>query len=104
MSAKQPWSVKIKPLGNRVLVRRKERKTTTEGGIVLPDVSQEKPLEGVVLAAGPGKLADDGSRLPMGVEGGDRVLFGFYAGTEFDPREKDLLLMSEDDILAVLED
>ncbi|MEC7839213.1 MAG: co-chaperone GroES [Chlamydiota bacterium] len=94
---------KIKPLGNRVLIKR-SKKETTKGGILLPDSAQEKPKEGEVVAVGPGKTNDDGTVEPMNVSIGDIVLFSSYAGTEVKDQsdEDEYLIMSEDDILGVL--
>ncbi len=93
----------IKPLGNRVLIKR-SKPQATKGGILLPDSAQEKPKEGVIVAVGPGKLNDDGKRETLNVKVGDRILFSSYAGTEIKSveEEEELLIMSEDDILGVL--
>ncbi len=93
----------IKPLGNRVLVKRAEAKTS-KGGIILPDTAQEKPRQGQVVAVGPGKMEEDGDVTPMNVRVGDSVLFTAYAGTEVKTEEQgtEYLIMSEDDILGVL--
>lgn len=92
---------KIKPLGAKVVVERKEAKTT-KGGILLPDSAQKKPLQGVVLAVGPGKTDDQGKHHPMDLKVGDEVLFSSYAGTEYKTDENEYLILSEDDILAVM--
>lgn len=94
---------KIKPLGNRVLIKR-EKKASSKGGILLPDSAQEKPKEGTIVATGPGKLNDDGQIEAMNVTVGDLVLFSSYAGTEVKDQSDDeeYLIMSEDDILGVL--
>ena len=91
----------VKPLSNRVVLKRSEPKTT-KGGILLPDSAKEKPKEGMILAVGPGKLDDKGALIPMQVRVGDRVLFSSYGGVELKTEEEDLLVLSEDDILAVL--
>ena len=91
----------IKPLGNRVLVRR-SKAPTSKGGILLPDSAQEKPREGEVVAAGPGKTNESGQVETIAVKVGDRVLFGSYAGTEVQHDEEDYLIMSEEDILGIL--
>lgn len=93
----------IKPLGNRLLVRRSEMKTT-KGGILLPDTAKEKPKEGVVLAVGPGKRNDSGKIESMTVQPGNKILFSSYAGTEVKglPGEEELLIMSEDEVLGIL--
>lgn len=93
----------IKPLGNRVLIKRSKAQTT-KGGILLPDSAQEKPKEGVVVSAGPGKIDDEGRVTPMSVKVGDRVLFSSYSGTEVKGIEGDeeMLIINEDDLLGVL--
>jgi chaperonin GroES len=93
----------IKPLGNRVLIKR-SKALTTKGGILLPDTAQEKPKEGVVMAVGPGKADDNGKIEQMNVKIGDRVLFSSYSGTELKQlsEEEEFLIMSEDDILGIL--
>lgn len=92
----------LRPLSDRVVVRRMEEEKTTAGGIVLPDSAKEKPAKGEVLAVGEGKRADNGSVIPMSVKVGDNVLFGKYAGQEVKVDGKDVLVMREDDIIAVL--
>lgn len=92
---------KIRPLGNYVLVKRSQ-KEKTKGGIILPDSAQEKPKEGEVIAAGPGKRNDNGQVDPLTVKVGERVLFSSYAGTEVKGEDSELLLLSEDDVLGVL--
>lgn len=97
-------TAKIRPLGNRVLVRRSKVKTT-EGGIYLPDSAQEKPKEGEVLAVGPGKRDEQGQLIPMDVKVGNRVVFTSYAGTEVKSEqqaEEELLILREDEILGIL--
>lgn len=93
--------VKIKPLGNRIVVRRSKAQTT-KGGILLPDSAQEKPREGQVLAAGPGKTNENGQVETIAVKVGDRILFGAYAGTEFKQDEEEYLILSEEDVLGIL--
>ncbi|WP_419778606.1 co-chaperone GroES [Maridesulfovibrio sp.] len=95
--------MKLKPLADRVLVRRLEVEEKTVGGIIIPDSAKEKPLKGEVIAAGPGKLDDKGARVALGVKEGDAVLFAKYAGTEISIEGEDHLIMREDDILAVVE-
>lgn len=94
---------KIKPLGNRILVKRSQAKAT-KGGIILPDTAKEKPKQGEVVAVGPGKTKEDGDLEPMNVRVGDQVLFSAYAGTEVKTDEIDVeyLIMSEEDILGTL--
>jgi chaperonin GroES len=94
---------KLQPLGDRVVVERDESETTTAGGIVLPDSAKDKPARGKIISVGDGRLLDDGSRAPVQVEVGDRVLFSSYAGEELKVGDRELMLMSEDDILAVIE-
>ena len=95
--------MKLKPLGDRVLVKRLEQEEVTKGGIIIPDSAKEKPMKGEVIAVGPGKLAEAGKHLKMHVEKGDLVLFNKYAGTEIKVDDEDFLVMREDDILAVIE-
>ena len=96
--------MKFQPLGDRVVVEREEAKSTTAGGIVLPDTAKDKPQKGKVLAIGEGRVTKDGTRRPLQVKVGDSVLFTSYAGDEFKLEgEKKVLLMREDDILAVID-
>src|SRR5947209_18336049 len=97
-------NMKLQPLGDRVVVRREEGESRTAGGIVLPDAAKEKPTRGVIEAVGNGKLLDDGTRGKLQVNVGDRVLFTTWAGETFKIGEEELLLMREEDILAVLND
>ncbi len=96
-------ALNIKPLGDRVVVEPTEKEETTPSGLVLPETAKEKPQEGVVMAAGPGRLADDGTRVPMDVKVNDRVLYAKYAGTEFKLNDKKYLILGEKDILAILQ-
>ena len=93
----------VKPLNDRVLVLRVESEETTAGGIIIPDAAKEKPQEGKVVAAGPGKLNDKGERIPLGVKEGDTVLFGKYSGTEITIDGVEHSIMREDEILAIVE-
>ncbi len=93
----------MRPLGDRVVIRPTPREEMTKSGIVLPDTAKEKPQEGSIIAAGPGRLNDDGAREPMDVKTGDKVLYAKYAGTEFKLDDEDLLIVSQKDILAVVE-
>lgn len=95
--------MKLRPLHDRVIVKRTEEERTSPGGIVIPDTAAEKPIRGEVIAAGNGKLLDSGELRPLDVKPGDRVLFGKYAGTEVKVDGQDLLVMREDDIMAVIE-
>jgi chaperonin GroES len=96
-------ATKLKPLGDRVVVKPLGREETTKSGIVLPDTAKEKPQRGTIVAAGEGRRDDDGDRIPLDVQIGDQVLFAKYAGTEFKLEDDDLLILSEKDILAVIE-
>jgi chaperonin GroES len=95
--------MKIRPLGDKVLVQRVEAENKTAGGIVLPDTAKEKPQRGKVVSAGEGRILDDGTRRQMQVKKGDTVLFTSYAGTEIKIDGKEYLIMSESDIMAVIE-
>jgi chaperonin GroES len=95
--------MKIKPLGDRILVKREEPSDTVKGGIIIPDTAKEKPQEGKVIAAGPGRLDDNGKRVPMEVKKGDRILMGKYAGTEVKIDGVEHIIMREEDVLAVIE-
>ena len=95
--------MKIKPLGDRVLVERESAEETSSGGIILPDAAKEKPQIGKVLAVGDGKLSKDGKRTPLQIKKGDRVYFTSYAGDEYKKGDQEVLLMREDDILAVID-
>ncbi len=94
---------KIRPLGEKVLIKRLEAEEKTKGGIVLPDTAKEKPQKGTILALGDGKLLDDGTRAGFQVKVGDKVLFASYAGTEIKVEGTEYMLMDESDILAVLD-
>ncbi|MCB1849570.1 MAG: co-chaperone GroES [Gammaproteobacteria bacterium] len=93
----------IRPLQDRVVIRRMEEERTSAGGIVLPDSATEKPVQGEVVAVGNGKVLDSGESRPLDVKVGDRVLFGKYSGTEVKIGDEDLLVMREDDIMGVIE-
>jgi chaperonin GroES len=95
--------MKVRPMNDRVLVVRVEEERKTKGGIIIPDTAKEKPMEGKVVAAGPGKVDDTGRRTPLDIKAGDRVLFSKYAGTEIKIDDVEHLFMREDDILGVLE-
>jgi chaperonin GroES len=95
--------MKLKPLNDRVIVTRVEKEQKTAGGIIIPDTAKEKPQEGKIVAAGPGKLDDKGNRIPMEVKEGDRILFSKYAGTEIKINGVEHIFMKEDDILAVID-
>ena len=95
--------LKLKPLGGRVIVEPIEQEEMTAGGIILPETAKEKPQEGKILAAGPGDRDEDGERIPMEVQIGDKVLYAKYSGTEVKVDGKKLLILRESDILAVVE-
>ena len=95
--------MKLRPLHDRVIVRRVEEEKMSAGGIVIPDNAAEKPVRGEILAVGNGKVADNGEARPLDVKAGDTVLFGKYAGTEVKVDGEELLVMREDDIMAVIE-
>jgi len=95
--------MKIRPLQDRVIVKRVEEEETTKGGIIIPDTAKEKPIEGKVVAVGKGKVREDGKVQRLDVKKGDRVLFGKYAGTEIKIEGEEHLIMREDDILGVVE-
>jgi len=93
-------AVKLKPLADRVLVKPIEREEVTKGGIVLPDTAKEKPQEGEVLAVGPGRLSEDGKRIPLDVKVGDIVIYARYGGAEIKIEDEELIILRESDILA----
>jgi chaperonin GroES len=95
--------MKIRPLQDRVIVKRVEEEEKTKGGIIIPDTAKEKPMEGKVIAVGKGKLLEDGKVHALDVKAGDRVLFGKYSGTEVKIDGEEHLIMKEDDILGVIE-
>lgn len=92
----------IKPLADRVVVRPVEEGETKKGGIIIPDTAKEKPMQGEIIEVGPGKVSDDGKKLPLEVKKGDRVLYGKYSGTEVSIDGEELLIMRESDIFAVI--
>lgn len=94
--------MKIQPLGDRVVVEREESEAVTAGGIVLPDTAKDKPARGKIVSVGDGRMMDDGTRAKFQVKVGDRVLFSSYAGDEFKLGDRELVLMREEDILAVI--
>ncbi len=93
----------LRPLNDRVVVKRVEEELKTAGGIIIPDTAKEKPIQGEVLSVGSGRIMEDGSKRPLDVKAGDRVLFGKYAGTEITLEGQEVLIMREDDILAIVE-
>jgi chaperonin GroES len=95
--------MKFRPLNDRILVKRIEAETRTAGGLIIPDTAKEKPLEGEVIAVGPGRRMDDGSVRPVAVQAGERILFGKYAGDEVKLDGVEHMIIREDDVLAVVE-
>ncbi|MDD3553421.1 MAG: co-chaperone GroES [Deltaproteobacteria bacterium] len=95
--------MKIRPLNDRILVKRLEEKEVTKGGIIIPDTAKEKPIEGKVVAVGKGKMLENGSVKPLDVKEGDRILFGKYSGTEIKIEGEEFLMMREDDVLGIIE-
>jgi chaperonin GroES len=95
--------MKVKPLHDRILIKRVEEKETVKGGIIIPDTAKEKPQEGEVIAVGGGKKTEDGKVIPLDVKAGDRILFGKYSGTEIKVDEEELLIIREDEVLGILE-
>ena len=96
--------MKLRPLHDRVIVRRVEEETTSPGGIVIPDTAAEKPSRGEVIAVGNGKMLENGDVRPLSLKKGDKVLFGKYSGTEVKVEGEEILVMREDDVIAVLDD
>lgn len=96
--------MKIRPLQDRVLIRRTEEERKSPGGIVIPDSATEKPIRGEVIAAGKGKVLESGDVRPLELKAGDKVLFGKYSGTEVKVDGEELLVMKEDDVMAIIED
>ena len=95
--------MKMKPLGDRVLVKPAEEKEVKKGGIIIPDTAKEKPQEGEIIAVGPGKFDESGKKVPMDVKAGDKILYGKYSGTEVKIDDKEYLIMHQDDILGIIE-
>jgi chaperonin GroES len=95
--------MKIRPLHDRILVERIEEQEVKKGSIIIPDTAKEKPQEAKVIAAGTGKVTDDGTKLPMDVKVGDRILFGKYSGSEVKIDDKEYLILREEDVLAILD-
>ena len=95
--------MKVRPLHDRLLVRRLEEKETARGGIIIPDTAKEKPMEGKVLAVGNGRVLESGKRLPVEVEVGDTILFGKYSGTEIEMDGEEVLVVREDEVLAIVD-
>lgn len=93
----------VKPLHDRILVKRMEEKEMVQGGIIIPDTAKEKPMEGKVVAVGPGKVLEDGKKSKMDIKKGDRILFGKYSGTDIKIEDEEYVIMREEDVLAVIE-
>ena len=95
-------SIKVRPLHNRLIIERLEEDEKTSGGIIIPDTAKEKPQEGEVIAVGPGKLTDEGKRLPIDVKVGNKILFGKYSGNEIRIDDEEYLIMREGEVLGIL--
>jgi chaperonin GroES len=95
--------MKVKPLHDRILIKRVEEKETIKGGIIIPDTAKEKPQEGEVIAVGGGKKTEEGKIIPLDVKAGDRILFGKYSGTEIKIDEEEFLIIREDEVLGIIE-
>ena len=95
--------MKIRPLHDRILIKRQEEKETRKGGIIIPDSAKEKPQEGKVIAVGQGKVNDDGKKVPLDVKTGDKILFGKYSGSEVTLDDEEYLILREEDVLCILE-
>ena len=94
--------MKIRPLHDRILVKRIEEGEVKKGGIIIPDTAKEKPQEGKVIAAGNGKVTDEGKKIPLDVKAGDRILFGKYSGSEVKVEDEEYLILREEDVLGIL--
>jgi chaperonin GroES len=103
LSEKGSILMKVRPLHDRLVVKRLEEEEKTKGGIIIPDTAKEKPIEGKVIAVGKGKVKEDGTTIPMEVKKGDRILFAKYAGTEVKIDGEEHLIMKEDDVIATIE-
>jgi chaperonin GroES len=102
-SQKGVHSMKLRPLNDRIIVKRLDEEEKTKGGIIIPDSAKEKPIQGKVMAVGKGKLKEDGTRSPMDIKVGDVVLFGKYGGTDVKHKEEEYLILREEDVLAIVE-
>ena len=96
-------AIKLRPLGDRVLVKAIEKKDEVRSGLIIPDTAKEKPQEGEIIAAGKGKVGDDGKLIPMDVKAGDKILYGKYSGTEIKIEGQEYLIMHQDDILGLID-
>ena len=95
--------MKIRPLHDRIIVKRMEEQDVKKGGIIIPDSAKEKPQEGKVIAVGNGKVTDEGKRIPLDVKAGDKILFGKYSGSEVKVEDEEYLILREEDVLAIIE-
>jgi chaperonin GroES len=95
--------MKIRPLHDRIIVKRMEEQEVKKGGIIIPDSAKEKPQEGKVIAVGNGKVTDEGKRIPLDVKAGDKILFGKYSGSEVKVEDEEYLILREEDVLAIIE-
>jgi len=95
--------MKIRPLHDRIVVKRQEEREIKKGGIIIPDTAKEKPQEGKVIAVGTGRVSDAGKKIPLNVKAGDKILFGKYSGSEVKLDDEELLIMKEEDVLAILD-
>jgi len=95
--------MKLRPLQDRILVKRVEEESTTKGGIIIPDTAKEKPAEGEVVAVGIGRIGEDGKRIALEIKKGDKILFGKYSGTEVKIESEEYLIMREEDVLGIIE-
>ena len=95
--------MKIRPLHDRILIKRMEEQEQKKGGIIIPDTAKEKPQEGEVIAVGNGKVSDEGKKIPLDVKAGDKILFGKYSGSEVKIDDEEYLIMREEDVLAIIE-
>ena len=102
MTARKGVTMKVRPLHDRVVVRRIEEKETAKGGLIIPDTAKEKPQEGEVVAVGNGKILENGTKIALDVKVGDKILFGKYTGTDVEIDGEDVLILREDEVLAVL--
>ena len=103
MAAATATKIHLRPLGDRVLVKAIEKKDEVRSGLIIPDTAKEKPQEGEIIAAGKGKVGDDGKLIPMDVKAGDKILYGKYSGTEIKIEGQEYLIMHQDDILGIVE-
>ena len=95
--------MKVRPLHDRILVKRTEEQEVKKGGIIIPDTAKEKPQEGKVIAVGNGKVTDDGKKIPLDVKAGDRILFGKYSGSEVKVEDEEYLILKEEDVLCIID-